>query len=130
MGVDKRNGQAYDVLITALNFPNELRCQALDGVSAGFIERLPATSVLLNFDVGQLQKRHMGLGVVGEDFVAMEEGYPGENGVLATGQGSEHGLGLGRAGGFPEDLVSDADDGICSKDDVGGLPRDGLGLLD
>lgn len=124
-------GQADDVAVGSLDFFDDEFPAFLDGVGAGFIERVHAGEVVL--DGGGVERPESDSGADGEDFLSappqMEEADGGDDFVGASGQLFQHGAGFVEGGGFSEQPVFEGDECVGAENEGVGKPfRDAAGF--
>ena len=111
---------------------HEVGGQSLDGVGAGFIQRLAAGHVFEDLVGGERCEPDARLRPVDGYFAAASQADPGDHFVAAIGEKAQHALGVGGIDGLEQHLAVDHDHGIGAQHDVVGAGGDGarLGLSD
>src|ERR1700761_2840958 len=125
MAIDERDRQSDYIVITALNGPDELRSTALDCIGPGFVSWLPASSVLLNLVVCQVNKGDTGTGDVVNLAVPGEQADSGMDPMVAAGEEAKHACGVRIRGGFSQRFFVETHQGVGGEDDIGGGGRGG-----
>ena len=125
---EEGEGEADYVGVVAVDAADEFGGEALDGVGAGFVERLAGGDVLVDFGGGEGAEPDFGFDYRRTGAVGGEQADAGEDAVHAAGEGAEHASGVARVPGLAEDLVADYYDCIGAEDPFAGVAAGGLGF--
>lgn len=104
---------------TSAEIFNRMKFCVLDGVRAGFVERVAGGDVCANLLVGIISHRHIGDAKIGEEeSVARTQQSDARVDLMRSpAQLSQHGEGFGITAGFAEDVASVYHGRISRKDD-------------
>jgi hypothetical protein len=105
--------------------------RVLDGVCAGFIERVAGSYVGANLFIGVVAHGNVGNAEIGQDVAVAhsKQGNPGVDLMRASAQASQHGYGFVVILGFAEDVESIHHGGIGREDDPVCVRFDGACLF-
>jgi hypothetical protein len=118
VAINQRERKSHHVEITAFNAVDELGCEALDRIRAGFIHRFAAGDIIFNFAVIESDKMNPRRFAVDNLASGMSQADPGNYRVLAPRKRAQHGRGFASIGWFFKDLVSYNDHRIRPQHDL------------
>src|ERR1700733_8261074 len=122
MGIKKRYRQAHDVVIATSYLRHKPRSPTLNSIGSGFVTRLPASSVLLNFLFCQHGKRNLGRREILNRAIPVQDANASVYEMIATRQEAEHALGVFVIARFAKHFVVQANDGVRGQNDIARLP--------